>query len=94
MGYVGDLLSEGKQQPVARCDSKGWRQEERCGLESLAVGASQFDQLALVVAGLDSIVAGYCASRLAGLERFPGADLDYLESLHGSATGFKLRYQR
>lgn len=55
MGYVGDWLSEGNQQPVARCDSKGGRQEERCDLESLVAGALsqsvRFDQLGLVAAG-------------------------------------------
>jgi len=55
MGYVGDWLPEGQQQPVARCGSKWWRQEGRSGLESLVAGASnqsvRFDRLALVVAG-------------------------------------------
>ena len=55
MGYVGDWLSGGKQRLVARCGSKGWQQEGRCGLESPVAGASnrsvRFDQLGLVVAG-------------------------------------------
>ena len=55
MGYAGDWLSEGEQQPVARCDSKGWRREERCGLDSLAVEASnqsvRFGRPVLVAAG-------------------------------------------